>query len=336
MKPLFKQPTFLLGILFIGIMLTSSFIHALFFGSVIPKTPYVYSSENVLDAAAPFAPLDHTILGTDMAGNHLLFYIIQGAKYTILGTFVIAFMSFSLALIIGTPMGFYQQKPWFKGVEQTISVLYFIPASLIAYNFLEPLLIEPFSGFQTTLAYRIFVEVLVIGLLLVPPAAILIANEVSELLKKEFIQSSRVLGGRKWHLFSRHLLPHLRGRFIQLVSIQSIQALLILTHLGVFEMFFGGTDRSFGLGAEPPTPLTYDWASIVGMYYDTIMTNLSWLLIAPMTFLVLFVMSIIGISYGIQKHLQSTRRNKTIPFRSQSEEASKGEKEFEFIERSAK
>lgn len=337
MKRIWKQPTFLLGFGFIMVMLIGSFVHGIFFDSIIPKTPFTYDENGKLQGAPPFAPFDHSFLGTDMAGNHLFFYILMGAKYTILGTLAVAFLSFGLAFLIGVPLGFVQKTKFFQGFEQVISVMYFIPASLIAYKFLKPMMMEPYDGFHMTLAFRITIEVIVLALLLVPPAAILMANETSEILKKEYVTSSRVLGGRGWHLFKNHLTPQLKESWIRLLLMQSIQAVLILTHLGVFEMFFGGTRVFYGLGAEPPLPITFDWASIIGMYYDTIMTNMPWLIGVPLLFLVLFVLSLIGMANGIHKSLRASKPKKDQSSESlESDHADPSdEKWFELLKRKA-
>ncbi|UOR10825.1 ABC transporter permease subunit [Halobacillus amylolyticus] len=252
-KKVSKQPLLLLGAGFILLMLAGSFVHMIFFDSYVLKTPFLYD-ENTKLIGPPFAPFEHSILGTDMNGNHLFHYILQGAKFTIIGSLSIAFISFSLAFLIGIPLGF-RYKGRFKIVENTISVLYFIPASLIAYNFLKPLLWEPISGFPTDLAFRLVVEAIVISILLAPPAIILIANETSVILKKEYVTSSKVLGGRPYHIYRHHLIPHIKGSLVTLFTRQTIQSLLVMIHLGVFELFFGGTKVGYGLGAGPPPPL---------------------------------------------------------------------------------
>ncbi|UOR14181.1 ABC transporter permease subunit [Halobacillus amylolyticus] len=306
-KKLGKQPSFLLGIGFLLLMLAGSFVHAIFFDSYVLKTPFLYNDENKI-VGPPFAPFEHSILGTDMNGNHLIYYILQGAKFTILGSLSIGLISFSLAFLIGIPLGF-RYKGKSKIVENTVSALYFIPASLIAYNFLRPLLWEPMSGLPTSLAFRLGVEVLVISILLVPPAAILIANETSVILKREYVTTSKVLGAGPYHLYRRHLIPHIKENLVTIFMRQTIQAILVMSHLGVFELFFGGTNVEYGLGAGPPTPITFEWASMVGMYYDTLQTNVHWLVGVPLIFLVLFVIALMGIIRGVKNVMKLDDRN---------------------------
>ncbi|MBM7553560.1 ABC transporter permease subunit [Thalassobacillus pellis] len=313
MKAIFKQPLFWPGIIFIVVMLTASFIHMIFFDSVIPQTPFLYDSDGNL-VGAPFAPFEHSILGTDSNGSHLLYFILEGAKFTILGVLAITFVSFFVAFLIGVPLGFrYKRKATI--MENTFSVLYFIPASLISYIFLKPLLWMPMGGFPTSLTYRLTVEVLVISALLIPPAAILIANETSVILKKEFVTSSRVLGGRFFHVFRNHVLPHLKINFATLMTRQAIQAILVTTHLGIFQLYFGGTQLGYGLGGGPPVPTTNDWASIVGMYYDTLQLNSRWLVGVPLLFLILFILSLMGIARSIKNVMKIDKRKSALPIK---------------------
>ncbi|WP_028784735.1 ABC transporter permease subunit [Thalassobacillus devorans] len=298
MKIIVRQPMLVAGLGFVVVMLAASFIHMGFFDSYVAKTPYLYDNDNNM-IGAPFAPFDYSILGTDFNGNHLIYYILKGAKYTILGAFSIGLVSFFIAFLIGVPLGF-KFKGTAKIVENTISVLYFIPASLIAYNLLKPLLWQPFEGFPTSLAFRLTLEVLVISMLLIPPAAILIASETSVILKRDFVISSRVLGGKPYHLFRYHLFPHLKQSFINLFTRQTIQAILVMTHLGVFELFFGGTLVDYSLMGGRPVPVTYDWASLIGMYYYNLQTHAPWLVGIPLIFLVLFILSLLGIARGVK------------------------------------
>ncbi|WP_347861973.1 ABC transporter permease subunit [Salimicrobium sp. PL1-032A] len=289
------QPRFLISSLFLIVMVAGSFIHAWFFDSHIPQTPFLNSEDGVV--GPPFAPFEHSILGTDSDGVHLFYMILQGAKFTILGALAIAGISFSLALLIGIPLGF-SRKGTSKWAEHTISVLYFVPVSIIAYQLLNPLLRQQGPGFATSLTYRVVAEVLVIAVLLAPPATILIANLTREFLKKEYVISSRLIGSGAWRITRQQLFPYLKNHLLDLFSRQTIQAVLVMTHLAVFVVYFGGT----GLGFGPPFPVTNEWASLIGMKYFTIQTSAPWLVLIPLIFLLLFLLSVMGVTGSIKRH----------------------------------
>ncbi|SDJ36048.1 ABC transporter permease subunit [Salimicrobium halophilum] len=298
-KKFWLQPRFLISSLFLVVMVTASFIHAWFFDSHIPQTPFINLGENVV--GPPFPPFEYSILGTDSNGVHLFYQILQGAKYTILGALAIAGISFSLALLIGIPLGF-NRRGTSKWVEHTISVLYFVPASIIAYQLLNPLMREQLSGFATSLTYRLVAEVLVIAILLTPPATVLIANLTGEFLKKDYVISSRLIGSGAWRITRQQLFPYLKNHILDLFSRQTIQAVLVMTHLAVFVVYFGGTGIGFGMGGGPPFPVTNEWASLIGMKYYTIQTSAPWLVLVPLIFLLLFLLSVMGITGSIKRH----------------------------------
>ncbi|SIS39843.1 ABC transporter permease subunit [Salimicrobium flavidum] len=306
-RSVWRQPGFLLGSFFLILMVTASFVHALVFDSYIPQTPFLNLEDGVV--GPPFAPFEHSILGTDADGVHLFHQILQGAKYTILGSLSIAGISFLLALLVGIPLGFYR-KGAAKWVEHTISVLYFVPASIIAYQLLNPLMQERMSGFATSLTYRLTAEVLVIALLLTPPAAVFIANLTGEFLKKDYVVSSQLIGAGKWRITRTQLFPYLKNHILGLLNRQAIQAILVMTHLGVFEVYFGGTGVAFGLGGGPPQPVTNEWASLIGMKYYTIQTGAPWLVGVPLLFLCLFLLSVIGITGSLKKTRKEEVRKK--------------------------
>lgn len=299
-RSLMKKPTFILGSLYIGFMLLTSFIHQFVFHSYTEQTKYLKDSEGLLIAAPPFAPFENTLLGTDPEGNHLIYLVMMGAKYTILGAIAIAAISLVCAFLIGVVLGFNQDKKW-QLIEQLFGVFYFIPASIIAYNLLKPILWEPEGGFTTSLMYRITFEVILISILLMPPAIIFISNETNAILKKDFIVSSKVLGASKLHLFTKHVWPELRFYLVQLSNQLMIQAILITTHLGVFQLFFGGTHVTYSLFTDPPVPIVYDWASIIGNYFRYLQTNAPWLVYVPLILLILFILSVLGITRGIKQ-----------------------------------
>ena len=88
-------------------------------------------------------------------------------------------------------------------------------------------------------------EMFILTILVVPLTTVLLGKEIKRVLDYEFIASARVLGGSKFHLFWRHIFPHIGPRLTILLGTQFIQVLLIFIHLGIFKFFFGGTKLSY-------------------------------------------------------------------------------------------
>ena len=76
----------------------------------------------------------------------------------------------------------------------------------------------------------------------------------NELIKKEFIISAKILGGSKFHIAKKHIFPLLKERFWILFGQQITQTLLVMTHLGLFNLYFGGTEITYGSFADLLNP----------------------------------------------------------------------------------
>jgi peptide/nickel transport system permease protein len=289
------------------LMVSGSLIFNYFFGD-IPQTTLLYSEEGKIIDGAPFKPSLEFPFGTNRDGYDMFFIVLQGAQYTLGAAIAISLLSFLVSFIIGIAGGFINTSS--KYITQTIfTSFYFIPQSIIAYNILHPLLWEPPQGFQTTFTERIVWQIIVLALITVPTTAILIANETREILKKEFILSARVLGGSKLFLFKKHLLPHLRLRLFIVFPKILIQVLLIIAHLGFFQLYFGGTDVCYGAFCDPPKPFVNEWAGVMAMSYREIY-NAWWIFMAPMLFFSLTIMSLNGVAKGLEGLSVKEKRKK--------------------------
>src|SRR5699024_10417775 len=96
-----KHPLFLSGFIFLFLLLASSMMHTVFFQGKIPVTDFLRNSEGSITAAAPFNPLEVPPLGTDEVGRHIFVLLIQGAKYTIGISILVAGLRVMISAIIG-------------------------------------------------------------------------------------------------------------------------------------------------------------------------------------------------------------------------------------------
>ncbi|MYL58018.1 ABC transporter permease subunit, partial [Virgibacillus halodenitrificans] len=154
------------------------------------------------------------------------------------------------------------------------------------------------SGFAYTFTERIILEITILTVLVIPLTMVLIGKEMNRVLQYEFIASAKVLGGGSFHLFWRHILPHIGPRLTILFGQQFIQVLLVFIHLGVFNLFFGGTKLSFDpMMGDPPTSLSYEWSGMIGaVARGSISSGHYWYLWT----LVAFVLSIFAMQLIIQ------------------------------------
>jgi peptide/nickel transport system permease protein len=293
---------------FVVLMVTGSLVFNYILEAEIPQTILKYSADGKIIDGAPFEPSREFLLGTDRDGYDMLYKVVQGAQYTLGAAIVISLLSFLISFVIGIAGGFIRSTSNY--ITQTLfTSFYFIPQSIIAYNVLHPLLWEPMEGFATTFTERVVWQIIILAVITVPTTAILIANETREILQKEFILSARVLGGSKFFLFRKHLLPHLKLRLFIIFPKVLIQALLIIAHLGFFSLFFGGTDVCYGAFCDRPKPIVFEWAGLMATSYKSI-SNAWWIFMAPMLFFSLTILSLNGIAKGLEGISQSGKNEK--------------------------
>ncbi|MGF2616447.1 ABC transporter permease subunit [Rossellomorea vietnamensis] len=283
---------------FVILMVSGSLIFNHLYNGEIPQTTLKYDESGKLLGGAPFKPSMESPLGTDRNGYDMFFKVLEGAQYTLGAAILISILSFTVSFVIGVAGAFRNSRT--KYFSQTIlTSFYFIPQSIIAYNVLYPLLWEQPGGFETTFTERVLWQIVTLAVVTVPTTAILISNETREILQKEFIMSARVLGGSRYFLFKKHILPHLKLRLFIIFPKIIIQALLIIAHLGFFTLYFGGTEVCYDPFCDPPKPFVQEWAGLMATNFKEIF-NAWWIFMGPMVFFSLTILSLNGIAKGLE------------------------------------
>ncbi|MEL3971696.1 ABC transporter permease subunit [Rossellomorea oryzaecorticis] len=335
-----RQPLFLIGFLTILIITLASVIHATHFDSVIPNTEWLKDSEGKVIAGPPLEPAKEYPFGTDKFGYHMFYRLLQGAKYTFGAALLVSILGFSLSFILGTFLAFWKKKGSAALLKGISSSFYFVPQSIIGYNILYPVLWEPPEGFAYTLTERVVYQVIMLALILAPTTALLIADETREILKREFIESAVTLGASPFHIFRKHVLPHLTPRLFLIFPRIIVQVLLIIAHLGIFQIYFGGTSVCYDVFCDPPMPIANEWSGLLGMYIKQINYQW-WLAVGPLACFTISILAINSMSAGIEKGLApkkaySKRRSRRSKKRSASAGTpvfKAGEEDFERVRR---
>lgn len=120
-------------------------------------------------------------------------------------------------------------------------------------------------------------------MLVMPVIALYVAKEVRKLRTEEFVDAARILGGSRRHIVIKHIFPHLYMTFILVFFQQFTQTLTILLHLGLLEVFFGGTVQFLG-PIEEIESYTHEWSGLIGVYFRSLTVN-PWIPLVPITFL---------------------------------------------------
>ncbi|KAA0546161.1 ABC transporter permease subunit [Bacillus sp. BGMRC 2118] len=309
MKKLFTQPMFLIGFVIIAGLLSSSFIYTAVYDDVVPQDRYIYDEDGKVVESAPIPPSKDFWFGTDMFGFHMLHKMIIGAKYTILAALGIALLRVLVAIPIGIIFSSYLTK-YRKYLNGFIDSFHYIPLTLIAYYILFPVLWMRPEGFLYSFSERISIEVVVLTVLAVPILAVLISNESAEVMKKDFVTSAQTLGASKFFIIRKHILPLMKEKFVIVFGQQVVQVLLLLSHLGLMKLFFGGTVVSFDpMMGDPPTTLSMEWSGLIGDAQRFMKTAI-WIPFTPILFFAISIYAVNLMTEGYTKISSGERKPK--------------------------
>lgn len=292
-----KSPLFLTGFLII----ISLFVGSIIYSHYVPndKQPVMQirydENKNAIDGA-PIAPHKEMPFGTDRFGVSILHKVLDGAKYTLGVAFFIAFARLFFGTILGLLIS---QMPKFilRSLSKTFESFYYAPATIIAYLLLFPVL-QIFTWAVTREAQTTFAIILLV-IIAVPPVMVTVASETSKFLENEFIKSVKVLGGGRFHTLRKHVLPYLRPRLGILYSQQLIATLLLGAHLGILQVFIGGTDF---ITLDPlenntvPVAMINEWSSMIGANYYQIRGD-RWIVFAPLAG---FAVTILALNFMVE------------------------------------
>lgn len=234
-RSVFKDKRFLVGFLFISVMLVASLLNTVLNDGDIRQMTAKYENGQLVETA-PFKPSLTFPLGTDGSGNDLLHVIVEGAKYTMGISICIALVQIILGAVIGTLFSGYLNKT-FKVTEHFLSTFSVIPITLMAYFILINVLTMPIDGFGEPFYLRASFEAMILVLLPLPSVILYISKETQKILNTEFVLASRTLGAGTLRIIVFHVWKHLVQKLIILFIQQLNQILIILAHLGLLKMF---------------------------------------------------------------------------------------------------
>lgn len=290
-----KNWKFAVGSLFFIIVISYSLYYSITADNHIEQVKLLFADDGTLISAPPHKPTEPFLLGSDRHGYSLLDQIVVGAKYTLIVGLIIALLRVLCGLAFGVIYAFRLQTRTQQWIGKTVDSIHFVPLSVIAYILLNMIVFGTRTEFATTVTQRIVAEAIILTILVVPLTTVLIGKDINRVLENEFTLSAKVLGGSKFHIFWRHVIPHIGPRMTILFGQQFIQVLLIFIHLGVYNLFLGGTIVESGPMASPPQSITYDWSSLIAINMYAFKAGeyhlLGWVLLAFM--LSIFAMQLI-------------------------------------------
>lgn len=332
-KQLFKHPLFISGFSFLFLLFLASVIHAIFFNGVVPETKYLYE-DGVIAKKAPFSPMDISPLGTGAGGRHVMYMLLQGAKFTIGIAIAVAACRIFISLFVALFFNIFLSR-FHQYVSGLLNAFYYIPAALICYVLLEHILIigalddDPYTFLQ-----KVVFELVILVLIAIPGTSLLIANQVDQIYKYEFITAAKLLGGRRRHILQKHVFPHIWPRLLIQFVQEIVQVLVLLIHMGFFHLLFGGTLAMKGTGGTPDIyiSLSSEWSGLVGNGFNSL-EFIPWYFFSAMVAFTLVILAFNFIVRGMENvffgfHMMRKKTN-----RKHGQGMSSENKSFEFIHR---
>lgn len=293
MKHALKNPMFVTGMFIIVLLLGSSIYYSIAHDDVVPQTSMLYDQDGNLIDRSPFTPLQVAPFGTDKYGYHLFDQIIIGAKYTIGIAFLVASMRIALSFVAGVVGGTYFRRT-LRSTSGFVDAMQYIPISLLCYFILSGVLME--NGMEGTFQFsfleRMVFEIVVLTAVAIPTTTTLISNETHAIWGKGFIEGAKTLGGSRVHILTKHILPHLGPRMVIIFLQQMINVLILLLHLGLLKLFFGGTffNPDPILGDEYRS-VSSEWSGLIGSTFRFLPYE-TWIPLVPILFFVLVIFSV--------------------------------------------
>lgn len=279
---LMKEPLFVIGFCFLGTMLFLSIYHHVQFDGVVPQTEVIYGEDGKtpIDKAS-FDPSQRFWFGTDQFGFDTFYRIIAGAKYTLGLALFISLLRLVLSYIGGflLYMSTNRIRNGFVGLSEALQ---YVPVALLCFFILYPISVSSSFSFWDKGIFQI----IIMTILAVPVTSVMFSSEIGEINKQEFITGARVLGGNRFHVFFKHIRPHLTPKLSYIFISQLMFVLILFSHLGMLRMFFGGTvlrEYTMGVGDFIPTSDSNEWSGMIGAYYNQILIR-PYLILIPVIF----------------------------------------------------
>lgn len=222
---------------------------------------------------------DH-LLGTDEQGRDVLLRLFVGGRISILVGLMAAGVTVILGATIGGIAGYY--GGWVDNILMRIAeIVYSIPFTPTVISISAALM------FKSTSVNKMYIVMLLIGILSWPSLARIVRGQILSLREQEFMIATEALGLSDVSKIIKHLLPN------------TLAYIIVSATLGMASAILTEASLSFlGLGVTPPTPT---WGNMIQRASDGwVFRNLQWIWIPPGIMMMLTVVSINLLGEGLR------------------------------------
>jgi peptide/nickel transport system permease protein len=313
MRRLLKEKSFIFGFFFLSTMLVMSFVYTYGIKDPNDKPQAVLYNENQeLVARAPFPPSEDFLLGSDKEGKGVLTNLIEGAKYTIGLAILLSLFRILLSFILGY-LFFILPKVVKDKIEILCDAYHYAPTAIFAYLILSPALIAFSWSYDDKSKFYITIGVIIA--LAIPILSVYLMREIENIFRKEFISSSRLIGGSSIHIFLKHVTPFLIPKIIIMFVQQVGQVLTLFAHLALLDIFIGGGKQVImGMDLEgnllmESFSLSSEWGGLIGKSWNSFMSY-PWMLFGP---ILAFTLTILAVNFMASGLIRWNQREYNMP-----------------------
>ncbi|MGK9052566.1 ABC transporter permease [Neorhizobium petrolearium] len=240
--------------------------------SVAPGLFTSYDPVNGVPAQKLLGPSAAHWFGTDHLGRDLYARVVYGTASSVSSALIAVVIGVVAGGVIGLLAGFL--GGWVDTVlARLVDVLLAIPKFLLA------VIVVTAIGFATTNA------AIATGVSAVAVFARVMRSEVIKTRQATFVEAAFLLGGSRWHILWRHVLPNASRSVLPLAVLQFGDSILVTASLAFL-----------GYGDPPPAS---DWGLLISIGKDYL--KWPWLVYAPAFVTIATVLSVNRISRWLRK-----------------------------------
>ncbi|MBQ3505317.1 MAG: ABC transporter permease subunit [Clostridia bacterium] len=206
------------------------------------------------------------IMGTDGRGRDIFARIVHGGKMTMTIGAVAVLVSSAIAILVGCVSGYFggAVDTFLMRVTEIFSSVPFLPFAMLLSQ-----IIKYYNLAETT---RIFIIMLILGVLSWTGLARMIRGQVLAEREKEFVLAARAIGVKERKIAFRHILPNIVSVILVSMTLDFAGCLLTESSLSYL-----------GFGVQQPQPT---WGNMLnGCNNSTIIQNYWWQWLFPSLFL---------------------------------------------------
>ncbi len=240
----------------------------------------------------------NALMGSDKLGRDLLSRLFWGSRVSLVVGLVATFVSLLIGVSYGAISGYiggWVDNAMMRGVD----ILYSIPFIFVVI-YLVTVLSEPVikSRLEDWHINRITVFFVVVGAIYWLTMARVVRGQVMSLKHEQFVEAARTIGGGRWRIIFRHLVPNLWSVIIVYLT-------LTIPNVMLFEAFLS----FLGLGVEPPD-VSWGLLANEGIAVITPIKTYWWLVVYPGLALGLTLLSLNFLGDGLRDALDPRMKNK--------------------------